>query len=145
MTVQIKDTAAKDKESVVATTDTAQESDAPKETQVVLVDLELTACERFVLFGELYEKGRAYAFTEADASNMLRVRMEDGTPVFARYVAPEDKDVRIIRQAPKPVSRPVVQKVVASAEAPKVTRIDVGDDSELSDVLTDKDEDEVEL
>jgi hypothetical protein len=101
------------------------------------VTLELELYQNYTIHGEVYTKGTPYRFLRADAMHLLAER-DLNRPVWRIY-------------RPAPVIREKVTEVVDATRRTVPTefvhgvpletrRIEVGDDSEIADILTSDDE-----
>lgn len=98
-----------------------------------VAQLELVGANRMVISQFLYERGTVYDMTEEDAKTLLRVRGDDGRPMFMRY-DPELKaeTEAMVRRAPKPRVSVTANPISIVAEAgPKSKIIEIGTEEEL--------------
>lgn len=111
--------------------------DTPAVTEPKTVDLELRAYNRYVRNDVLYEKGQAYRFTQ-DQAEVLLEEVDDvnGRPIWGRW-KPVSKRMVVEREVtPKDMTwDSITPAPVADEVATK--GIDIGDDSEIADLLKD--------
>ena len=95
--------------------------------------IELLAHNRFVIGDRLFERGIVYDMTEEDAKVLLRIRADDGRPMFARYeMEAKLTNDRIVRRAPKPQLSQTAKPIKAVADAgPSSKIIEIGTEEEL--------------
>lgn len=119
-----------------------QDAVAPEATVV----LDLAVYERYNRLGELYEKGVGYVFSQEQANVLLAEQEADsGSPVWKIYVSKKAAEVERAPREPEPVDKTrAVVEVLESEEMPgKTRRIDIGDDSEIEELLGNADDDTV--
>jgi hypothetical protein len=125
-----------EKTDVSAPTSTPAEAPATPPAAVQTTVLELALYKIYTWGGVSYEKGKPYRFTNSDAMILL-AEQDLGRPVWKLYqkpvqrVAQENKvvDATTVR-APVPVD-----DIGDVSSIPGEKRINVGDDSEIADIL----------
>lgn len=98
------------------------------------VDLELALYTNYNVGGQMYVKGTAYRFTKSSALTLLSER-DCGRPVWKIHQKPQAK-VKA-EQGPVDATKVVVKSVEpvpGTPEYPK-TRIDIGTDAEIADII----------
>ncbi|QZI85664.1 hypothetical protein CPT_Summit_008 [Stenotrophomonas phage Summit] len=112
---------------------TAANVDPYPEEREDVAQLELLAYNRLVLANRLFERGTVYDVLEEDAEQLLRVRTDDGRPVFGRYVLEEKAtNDAIVRRAPLPRTTSVAMPVrMVSDTATNSKAIEIGTEEEL--------------
>lgn len=101
-----------------------------------LVKLELVGCKRYVqLHGPLYEAGVIYKFTSEQAAKILRLKDEDGRPLFDKYRPERHKKVVVLGPQEHDMSAENIADIVPVASQ----RLDIGDDSEIAGIIEDTD------
>ena len=107
--------------------------------------LELSLYTKYTWGNVTYEKGKPYRFKNSDAMVLLGERDLD-RPIWKMYHPPAARQAprneivdATMRSAPIPVDE-FGQDVQLSAP-PKPKRLDIGDDSEIADILNQQDDD----
>lgn len=106
----------------------------PEQEETVL--LELALYTNYTWQGDMYEKGKAYRFKRSDAMQLL-TETDFNRPVWKIYRAPVQKVTpkNIVIDATSIEVRKVAEPIHGLGQK----RINVGDDSEIRDILTEGD------
>lgn len=105
--------------------------DAPAPEMPAKIRLEMTIISRYVVKGQLYEKGKVYEFLPEQAEEMLRLQDDRGIPVFRQWRA-KVQPKRVDRDGPVLVDMSNGAPVGDDTSVRVVNgRLEVGDDDEL--------------
>jgi hypothetical protein len=115
----------------------------PEETQVQddTILLELTMYNNFTIGETTYEKGKPYRFTQKVALRLL-AEQDMGRPVWKQFVAPVEARAPkavVVEDRTKIEIPQEIEPDPAASNSGSTKRIEIGDESELADILN-KDE-----
>lgn len=129
--------------------DRAPAASAPDVIVANTTVLELALYNLYTWQGDTYERGKPYRFKNSDALILLG-EQDLGRPIWRIFRPATKKEARNAQQQEVvdatlvKATRPTVEMAFGRKPSDKIERIDVGDDSEIADILNATDEGEPE-